>query len=107
MDAGRAIALALLLVAATVPAGGGALRLLGFRARDFAGRVEAVLVSAATGFGVFGYALTLLGQARLLYAPLALAVPLALAAGSLLFARPILARSCFRPASPYGCGETR
>src|SRR5204862_3118998 len=102
MDAWRAVALALLLAAATVPAGGAAQRLLGFRSLDFGGRLETALVSAATGFGVFGYVLTLLGLSRLLFAPLALAAPLAVAAISLPFACPMLVRSRYRPDGRHG-----
>jgi hypothetical protein len=94
MEPWRTLALALLQTAAAVPTGAGAVWLLGLRARDFASRLELALVSCAAGFGVFGFALTLLGLARVIYRPVVLAVPLALAAVSLPFARRLVARTC-------------
>src|SRR5581483_4563180 len=71
------LALAALTIVPALPLGAAALRLLGFEGKDFAGWIERWLVAGTAGLGLLALALTLLGLAHLLYAPVVLGLPIA------------------------------
>jgi hypothetical protein len=101
MDVARALLATCLVLAAAVPVGGAALRLLGFRGTDLGARNERLGYALAIGLGMLALFLTLAGLARLLYPVAVLAGPVVLAVVAWPLSRPLLAG----PTSPRPRGR--
>jgi hypothetical protein len=87
-EAARALALAGALVALSVPAGAGTLRLLGVRRNALVGRAERYLLWTSCGLGAQAFGLTLLGLAGMFVPAAVLGLPVVMAGvGSLAVRR--------------------